>query len=298
MDRRNFIKSSVLIAGSAMLGASQIFGKTDTFPSLVMVKNGQPAEMIKKVLEMLGGMSRFVSKGDVVLVKPNISWARTPEYAATTNPELLGELIAQCYQSDAKSVIVLDRPCDEARRSYKDSQLEEVAKKAGADVRFVRDNDFSDMPIPDAYILKSWPINKAVFEANKIINVPILKQHSIPKVTMGFKNMMGLVGGNRGRLHASFHEKIVDINRVIIPQLTILDAFRVLKYNGPSGGNLEDVEKMKTIIAGTDRVLVDAWGAKIFGVDPTSIEYIKLANKAGMGEMDTNKFKPVIFTFK
>ena len=101
---------------------------------------------------------------------------------------------------------------------------------------------------------------------------------------------MGLVGGSRGRIHRPFAESIVDINRVIIPDLTIVDAIRVLRRNGPSGGNLNDVDKLNTVIAGTDRVLVDAWSARVFGTAPESLKYLELAHAAGMGEIDTNKF--------
>ncbi|MDD5765636.1 MAG: DUF362 domain-containing protein [Candidatus Marinimicrobia bacterium] len=298
MERRKFLKTSILLAGGAVLGSAHLFGKSTTFPSVVLIKNGNPAEMVRKALDMLGGISRFISKNDVVLLKPNISWDRAPEYAATSNPELMSEVIRLCYQAGAKNVIVLDNTCNEARRCYKNSTLEETARKAGADVRFVRDNHFSETPIPNGTALKSWPIHNAVFEANKIINMPILKHHGMSKVTIGFKNMMGLSGGNRGRLHLSFSQKIVDLNRVIVPQLTIVDAIRILKENGPQGGNLADVEKLDTIIAGTDRVLVDAWSAKIFGLDPNKIEYLRIAHEAGMGEMDTDKFKPTQFVFK
>ena len=298
MDRRKFIKTSAFLTGGIFLKGNQILGKETTIPDLVMVKDGQPAEMARKTFELLGGVSRFVAKGDYVLLKPNLSWDRAPEYAATTNPELVAEIVRLCFQAGAKKVVILDNTCADARRSYDACQIPVYAQQAGADVRFVRENQFVETPIPNGTNLKSWPIHQEVFNADKLISIPILKHHGIPGITSGFKNMMGLLGGQRGRIHRPFSENIVDINRVIKPNLTIIDAIRVLRRNGPQGGNLNDVEQMNILLAGTDRVLVDAWAAKIFGLNPLTVEYLKLAHSAGLGEIDTEKFKPVVYSFK
>lgn len=298
MDRRKFIKTSAVLTGGIMLGVPRIMGKETQTADLVLVKNGQIVEMIRKTLDMMGGMSRFVAKGDYVLLKPNLSWDRAPEYAATTNPELVAEIVRLCFEAGAKKVVILDNTCNEARRCYDACKIPEYARQAGADVRFVRENQFVETQIQDGTQIKSWPIHQEVFNADKLINIPILKHHGISGITSGFKNMMGLLGGQRGRIHRPFSEKIVDINRAIKPNLTIIDAIRILRRNGPVGGDLKDVEQMNTILAGTDRVLVDAWAARIFDVDPLSLEYLKLAHAAGMGQIDIDKFKPVIYSFK
>ncbi|RKY61740.1 MAG: cytoplasmic protein, partial [Candidatus Neomarinimicrobiota bacterium] len=188
--------------------------------------------------------------------------------------------------------------CNDARRSYKNSGIQDMAGDAGAEVRFVRDSHYADAEIPKGTSINRWPIHKEVFRVDKLINMPILKHHSLSGLTIGFKNMMGLIGGNRGRIHRPFSERIVDINRAIIPDLTIVDAIRVLRRNGPSGGSLQDVDELNTLIAGTDRVLVDAWSARIFGTDPNTLEYLTLAHAAGMGNIDTNKFPAKHFDFK
>jgi len=296
MDRRQFLKTTTLLAGAGLLPVKPGLAKTSQAPSVIIVKNGTPAQMAEKAFELLGGISRFISKGDVVLLKPNISWDRRPEYAATSNPELVSAIVKLCLNAGAKKVIILDNTCNDARRCYPNSKIQEVATAAGADVRFVRENQFVETPIPGGTSLHSWPIHREVFEVDKIINLPILKHHSLSKITIGFKNMMGLTGGNRGRIHFPFSEKIVDLNRVIIPHLTIVDAIRILRRNGPSGGNLRDVETLNTIIAGTDRVLVDAYSAKVFGLDPKLLDYLQLAHKAGMGEIDTDKNPPTTFS--
>ena len=297
MNRRTFLKTGALLTGSVFLSRTSLKSQDVTPSNLVIVKNGSPAQMADKTFELLGGISRFISKGDVVLLKPNISWDRRPEYAATSNPELVSAIVKLCLNAGAKKVIIFDNSCNDARRCYPNSTIQEVATAAGADVRFVRDNQFVETPIPGGTSLQSWPIHREVFEVDKIINLPILKHHSLSRITIGFKNVMGLTGGNRGRIHFPFSEKIVDLNRVIIPHLTIVDAIRILRRNGPSGGNLRDIETLNTIIAGTDRVLVDAWSAKVFGLDPKSLDYLQLAYKAGMGEIDTEKNLPMTFSF-
>jgi len=288
MDRRKFLKTTAFVAGAGLIAHKSGFA-TELSPNVTLIQNGSPQEMAAKAFEMLGGVSHFISKGEYVMIKPNMSWDRRPEYAATTNPELVTAVVTLCLEAGAKKVLIVDNTCNDARRSYKNCQIQDMAGQAGADVRFVRDSHYVDTKIPGGTSIDTWPIHKEVFKVDKLINIPILKHHSLSGLTIGFKNMMGLVGGNRGRIHRPFAERIVDINRVIVPNLTIVDAIRVLRRNGPSGGNLKDVEKLNTVIAGTDRVLVDAWSARVFGAKPESLEYLKLAHAAGMGKIDTTK---------
>jgi len=297
MDRRKFLKSGIFVAAAGLINRQS--GLASESPANVtIVKNGSPQQMASKVFEILGGVSTFIEKGDYVMIKPNMSWDRRPEYAATTNPELVAAVVTICLKAGAKKVLIVDHTCNDARRSYKNSGIQDMTGDAGAEVRFVRDSHYVDAEIPKGTSINRWPIHKEVFRVDKLINMPILKHHSLSGLTIGFKNMMGLIGGNRGRIHRPFSERIVDINRAIIPDLTIVDAIRVLRRNGPSGGSLQDVDELNTLIAGTDRVLVDAWSARIFGTDPNTLEYLTLAHAAGMGNIDTNKFPAKHFDFK
>ena len=268
------------------------------YPDLVVVKNGTPAEMVRKAVEALGGMSRFVKKGQTVLVKPNIGWDRLPEQAANTNPEEVAEVVKMCKEAGAKRVRVLDRTCNQPRRCYKRSGIEKAVKAVGGEVRHVVPSRFKEIRIPGGELLKSWPIYRDALEADVIINIPIAKDHSISRVTLGFKNLMGLLGGDRGALHNHFMTKIVDINLVIKPALTIIDAYRVLVRNGPSGGNLADVEEKRVVIAGTDRVAVDAYAVTLFDINPEDLEYLKIAEKRGLGHIDYTKvnMKEIVLT--
>ncbi|OQX86358.1 cytoplasmic protein [candidate division KSB1 bacterium 4484_87] len=296
MNRREFIKIAGIstAALSGVLPSLPLIGEP-TRPNLPMdlavVRNGQPAAMVRKAVEMLGGMSKFVKKGQTVVVKPNIGWDRVPEQAATTNPEVVAEVVRMCKEAGASKVMVFDNTCNQARRCYTRSQIQKKAKEAGADVSFMYKQKFQKVRIPDGIELKTWEIYTDALKADVLINVPIAKHHSLSRVTLGMKNLMGLIGGNRGKIHNHFNVKITDLNTIIKPQLTILDAVRILLRNGPQGGNLKDVNEMNTIVAGADIVAVDAFGATLFGLLPDQLGFLKEAYSRGLGEMNLDKLK-------
>jgi len=293
ISRRQFIIKSA-VAGAALASFSAFPDITSAAASdteLAVVKNGTAAAMVRKAVEELGDMARFVKKGQKVLLKPNIGWDRLPEQAANTNPEAVAEVVKMCLEVGASRVRVLDRTCNQPQRCYTRSGIEKAAKEAGAEVRHIIESRFQTVQIPNGQIVKSWPFYKDVLESDVFINMPIAKDHSISRITLGFKNIMGVLGGDRGDLHNKFMTKIVDVNMAIKPSLTIIDAYRILLKNGPSGGNLADVAETKTIIAGTDRVAADAYAATLFDVDAKDIEYLKIAADRGLGVMDLAKVK-------
>jgi len=293
ISRRDFMSRSVRAAiGLAALTAVPDWGLAQATPQpLVVVRNGAPGAMARKAVEALGGMGQFVKKGQSVLVKPNIGWDRVPQQAATTNPDVVAEVVKMCLESGASRVRVLDRTCNEPRRCYLRSGIEAAAKSAGAEVRYIVDSRFKDVAIPNGELIKSWPFYLDALESDVCINVPIAKHHSMSRVTLGFKNLMGLMGGDRGELHNKFMTKIVDLNMAVKPSLTIIDAYRVLMRNGPTGGNLADVSEMKTVMASTDRVAIDAFALKLFGVQPREAEFITIAAGRGMGIADLARVK-------
>jgi len=292
LNRRQFI-ARTLYAGAAVsafaAGHSSVLAQSDE--ELIVVKNGSAAAMVRKAVDSLGGMSRFVKKNQTVLVKPNIGWDRVPEQAANTNPDVVAEVVRMCFEAGAKRVRVLDRTCNEARRCYKRSGIEKAAADAGAEVRYIVDSRFENVDIPNGVLLKSWPVYRDALETDVLINIPIAKHHGIARLTLGFKNLMGLLGGNRGQIHQDFMTKIVDIAQIIKPHLTIVDAYRILLQNGPTGGNLLDVAQTKTIIAGTDRVAVDTCAVSLFDITLNELEYLKIAAQRGLGKMDLTKVK-------
>lgn len=288
LNRRIFIKQSIAAGAALSLMNSPIRSAPSESP-VVIVENASPAELVKKAVNELGGIEKFVKTGDQVLIKPNIAWDRSPEQAATTNPEAVAEMVKLCKDAGAKKVLILDRTCNQARRCYRNSKIEETAKKAGATVRHIVEARFQRTDIPQGKLVTSWDVYRDALESDVMINMPIAKTHAISKVTLGMKNLMGVLGGNRGELHRDFHEKIVDICTAVVPDLTIIDAYRILTANGPSGGNLQDVKLKKTMIAGTNIVSVDACAVGLFGFKPTDIGFLVNAQKRGMGEIDLEK---------
>jgi len=271
-------------------------GGADTqWPHLTVVQGGEPRELVQRALADLGGIGRFVSRRDVVVIKPNIAWDRTPEQAANTNPEAVAEMVRQCLQAGAKRVIVTDVSCNEPRRCFQRSGIQAAALAAGAEVI---------LPDPELYrevdlggvVLKSWPVFTPFLEADKIFNMPIAKHHVLTGATLGMKNWYGILGGQRNRLHQQIHQSLADLASFMLPTVTLLDGYRILLRNGPTGGNLEDVALKKTMVAGTDPVAIDAYAAKAWwNLDPEHMPYLAMAAARGLGSLDFDKL-PVKFS--
>jgi uncharacterized protein (DUF362 family) len=257
-------------------------------PDLVVARDRAPEELVKAAMEALGGMNSFISKGDKVLVKPNIGWDRTPEQAANTNPTVVRTLIDLCFASGAKSVLVVDNTCNEARRCYTRSGIAEAAEEAGAKVRHIDDKKFKEMKI-GGDVLKDWPVYRDFVEVDKLINVPIAKHHTLARLSLSMKNWLGAIGGRRNQLHQKLDESCVDLAAFFKPTLTVLDAVRILKANGPQGGNLKDVEKLDTVAAGIDQVTIDSFGATLFGYKGENLGCVRVATKRGFGQPDLSK---------
>ncbi|MFA5858516.1 MAG: DUF362 domain-containing protein [Elusimicrobiota bacterium] len=262
-----------------------------------VTKNAEPGELIRQCITLMGGMEKFVKKGDVVVIKPNIGFDRTPELACTTNPEVVAELIKLAYSAGAKKVVMLDRPCSRAEDSYRNSGIEKAARDAGAEVKFVTKSMYINTAIPGGVALKEWPFVKDILECNAWINVPIAKHHGFTKLSLGIKNYLGIVGGNRGLFHSNMHPWLADLCLVTKPKLVVMDAVRARLRNGPSGGMPEDVEQWDTVAMSTDIVAVDAYTATLFKYKPEEIGYIKEAYDRGLGEMDLAKVNVVIKDF-
>lgn len=294
MNRRDFLKSAA-VAGLGMalpgtynllLPQAEAAQKTD----LVVARGASPAKTTLAAMNAMGGIKRFISRGDIVVVKPNIGWDRTPEYAANTNPVVVATLVRLCHEAGAKKVKVFDYPVNDARRCYKQSGIADAARAAGAEVSFIDERKFRDVRI-NGMALKSWPLYKDILETDKIINVPIAKTHGLATLTLGMKNWMGVMGGWRSRLHHRIDENLVDVSRAIKPTLVVLDAVRILTASGPQGGDLDDVKKLDTIIVGTDQVAVDAYGATLFGMKGADLGYVKLGHEVGLGNMNLSRLK-------
>lgn len=252
-------------------------------PKMVVVQNGEPRPLVQRALAELGGLNRFVGRQDVVVIKPNIAWDRTPEQAANTNPDLVAEVVRQCWQAGAKRVIVTDVSCNEPRRCFQRSGIQAAARAEGAEVILPDPELFREVEL-GGVVLKSWPVFSPFLEADKIINLPIAKHHALTGATLGMKNWYGILGGQRNRLHQQIHQSLVDLAGFMLPTLTIMDCYRVLLRNGPTGGNLEDVVLKKTVVASIDPVALDTYVAQAYwNLSPHDMPYLQMAHDRGLG---------------
>jgi uncharacterized protein (DUF362 family) len=265
-------------------------------PEMAVITGDDPAQLTRQAVEELGGIRRFIARGDIVLVKPNIGWDRTPEQAANTNPDVVAEIVRQCSNAGAKRVIVTDVSCNDPRRCFQRSGIAEAARLAGAEVVLPDPAMFKDVDL-QGEILRAWPVLDLFLNADKIINVPIAKHHSLTGVTLGMKNWYGMLGGPRHQLHQRIHESLVDLADFVRPTLTIVDCYRILARNGPTGGNLQDVILKKTLVAGTDPVALDAYVAKAYwNLEVSSLPYLKMAANRGLGTYEFEKVRTQIRT--
>jgi uncharacterized protein (DUF362 family) len=292
MNRREFLK----LAAISGMGLSipdhliSLLNPTEAAAGtqLVVASGKSPSEITRAAIDAFGGMKRFISRGDIVVVKPNMAWDRVPEQAANTNPEVVQEVVRLCYDSGAKKVKVFDRTVNSPRRCYIQSGIAGAAKSAGAEVQHIDERKFRDMRI-HGEALKTWPLYTEVFEADKVINIPVAKHHGLAELTMAMKNWMGIMGGFRNQIHQKLDQSLVDLSMLVKPTLTVLDAVRILTANGPQGGNLADVKKTDTVIVGVDQVAVDSFGATLFGKKGADLGYVRLAAEAGLGIMDLDR---------
>jgi uncharacterized protein (DUF362 family) len=306
MDRREFLQQVAAWSTGACL-ATPLFdvrsilaaeAKPNSEPLLAVAEGKDYEALVGQVLQPLGGMSAFVEKGARVVVKPNIGWNRTPEQAANTHPAVVKAVVQHCLDAGAKRVLVFDRTCEEKRHTYAKSGIQAAVDSLGesrAQCVFQDEKKFTPVQIKNAKSLAEFTFYQDALEDNCdcYINVPIAKHHVLAKLTIGLKNIMGVIGGNRGEIHKDIHQRVADLNLVVRPKLTIVDATRILLRNGPTGGNLKDVKVLDTLIASADIVAADAYATTLFGMKPEQLGSTVAAAKLGLGVMDLSKVKIV-----
>lgn len=267
-----------------------------SLPEMVVAQGESVSRLVRQALDGLGGIRRFIARGDVVLVKPNIGWDRGPEQAANTNPALVAEVVLLCQEAGARTVIVTDMSCNDPRVCFERSGIADAARKAGATVIVPDERRFRQVNL-GGEVLTSWPVLEPFLTADKVINLPIAKHHSLTGCTLGMKNFYGMIGGQRSRLHQRIHESLVDLTAFARPSLTILDAYRVLMRGGPTGGSLGDVEFKKTLVAGTDPVAIDAYAAKAWwDLDHQRMPYLRIAQARGLGKANFEEVRTRFLT--
>ncbi len=254
--------------------------------SVVSVAEGKDYEKITKdAIFALGGMSKFVKPGNVVVIKPNIGWDRTPEQAANTHPLVVKAIAEECLKAGAKKVKIFDRTCNDPRRCYETSGFNAVFKNMkNVELKHIEFEKFKKIKL-NGIFLKEWELYDEALSADVFINVPIAKHHGLTTLTLALKNVMGIMGGNRGYIHRNIGTALADINAVVKSHLVVIDATRILLDHGPQGGDLKDVKVLNRVVASTDIVSADAFVTTFFGKNPEDIEITLEAYKRRLGEI-------------
>ncbi len=313
MERRKFLKTAIIgtIASAATLNSNtplraatnSILEPTDTSDKgdgpndLVAVIGGTPEELYRTAIAAMGGMQRFVKKGQKVTLKPNIGWDKTPEYAADTNPELVALVVKDCLAAGALSVTVFDHSCDEWSSCYKNSGIKKAVEDAGGTMAFAHDvKYFRETPLTHAKNLKNPKIHEAILDCDVWINIPILKNHGGARMTSAMKNCMGIVWDRKEVHIKNLQQCIADISTLDKkPVLNIVDAYRIMTQNGPKGKSLDDVQLAKAIFMSTDIVAVDTAAIKFFAqyqqMDLDRVTHVRLGEEAHIGTMNLDSLQ-------
>jgi len=265
---------------------------SEFLPDLSVAHSLDRGTAIRAAVEQLGGMGRFVRRGDVVMIKPNIAFDRPPALCATTHPDALRATAQLCFEAGAKEVFVADNPINSPASCFLKSGLEAVADELNLRLLYPEQGAFATIEM-DGEILRHWPFfNRPLQKADKVIGLSPCKDHNLCHASMTMKNWYGLLGGRRNQFHQHIHGIISDFALMIEPTLVILDAMDVLVSNGPTGGRLSDVKPVNTVVAGTDMVAVDSYGfTKLLERDVGKLDYLHKAHARGLGNMHWQELK-------
>jgi uncharacterized protein (DUF362 family) len=253
--------------------------------SLATARGGGPVENLKAALGAFGGIGSFIKPGDRVAVKPNCAWDRKPEQAANTDPDLVGEVVRLCIAAGAASVVVADNSCHDPNRSFSRSGIEQAVREAGGSIAHQR-NAGTVRHNLGGTVLGSWEVLEPIAHADRVINMPVVKHHSLSRATLGMKNWFGAIVGRRSNLHQRIAQNCAELGAAFRPTFTVIDGTRILTGGGPTGGSLALVKPADSIAVATDPVAADAWGASLLGLDAEQLPHIAIAARLHLGTAD------------
>ena len=293
MKRRDFLRTGI---GAGMIsGVLPLFGGLDSIKGqpvaaaydLAAVRGGNGGDMFDRAIEAIGGISKYVKKGQKVVVKPNIGWDAPPERAANTNPDVVARIVKRCKEAGASEVYVFDNTCNKWDRCYRNSGIEEAVKKEGG--KMIPGNTesfYKEVEIPNGKSLKKAKVHKMILESDVFINVPVMKHHSSTRISLAMKNLMGVVWDRKFYHSNDLHQCIADFCTFKMPDLNIIDGYNMMTKNGPRGVSVADVTNLKALIASSDIVAADAAATKMFGLQPDDIGHIAIGHEMKLGNMN------------
>lgn len=261
---------------------------------IAVVRGPERKPNVAAAVRALGGMGLFVRPGDKVLLKVNAAFATPPVIGATTHPDVVSQVATLCFEAGAAQVVVADNPINDPASCFSLSGIESAARKAGAQVMLPRPDRFEPYTLKGGQLIRNWPVFSAPLRwADKVIGLAPVKDHHRSGVSLGIKNWYGLLGGRRNIFHQQIHTIIADLAMMVKPTLVILDGTWSMTANGPTGGSTDDLKATRTVVAGTDPVAVDAFGATLLGRTAEDLPHLKMAQAAGAGTTDFRSLNPI-----
>lgn len=271
------------------------FSVRDAGNGMAVVNGGDRIKTVNAALKAIGGIEKFVKKGDRVLLKVNAAFASPPVLSATTSPQLIGEVVRLCFAAGASSVSVTDNPINDPASCFALTGIEDASKRAGAKIILPEAGLFAPVSVEGGSLIKDWPVlYKPLNNIDKLIGIAPVKDHHRSIASMIMKNWYGLLGGRRNIFHQDIHNIIKELAVMVKPTLVILDGTVSMMTNGPTGGSLSDLKQTNTMIVSTDQVAADSYGATLLGKTAAEIPYMEKAHAAGAGEIDYRRLSPEI----
>ena len=320
MDRRKFLarsaKAGLCIAAACALGygfhdpvgpvkspdgsgSLQLpdYSTSGAEAGFCVVKGNDRTQTVRLALKALGGMETFVKPGDRVLLKVNAAFATPPILSATTHPDLVAETARLCFQAGASSVVVADNPINDPALCFALTGIARAAESVGARMLPPKEQYFQAATVPGGRLIVDWPVfYEPLKNIDKVIGLAPVKDHHRSGASMTMKNWYGLLGGRRNVFHQDIHNIIKELAMMIKPTLVLLDGTTTMMTNGPTGGSLSDLRQTDTMIASTDQVTADAFGATLLGKTWRDFPFIAKARDAGVGTVDYQRLKPGIIS--
>lgn len=260
-----------------------------------IVRGSDRTRTLRLAIKVLGGMEVFVKTGDRVLLKVNAAFASPPALSATTHPQIISETARMCFAAGAASVTVTDNPINDPASCFALTGIEQAARSSGAKLILPREHFFKPTTVQGGKLISNWPLFYEPFRyINKVIGIAPVKDHHRSGASLTMKNWYGLLGGRRNIFHQDIHTIIKELAMMVKPSLVILDGTTSMMSNGPTGGSLSDLKRTNTMIAATDQVAADAFGATLLDKAAQDLAFIANAEAAGVGTADYRRLSPVM----
>jgi uncharacterized protein (DUF362 family) len=289
-DVQNMLPKPSIVSGLKDYSVSSVAGQT-----MSIVSGSNRSATIRKAVELLGGINRFVKPGETVLLKPNVAFASPPRVCATSHPDIISEIARLCYeQAKAKKVYITDNPLNDPKSCFELSGIASAAQQSGAEIILPKTDYFRPLTLAGGRLIKNWPVlYEPLKNVDKVIGIAVIKDHHRSGASMTMKNWYGLLGGGRNTFHTDINTIITELAMLVKPTLVILDATEVMVSNGPTGGSASDLKQTNIMIAACDQVAADSFGATLLNMKPAALPYLLKAQELKLGTTDYESLKPI-----